>query len=78
MLVASASVKRRRLPSKIRNPSVDLNDIQGPKKSPLPSNAFIRTGWLANLAIEVPRPNPGMFGLGDKLFFNDERLRTAI
>jgi hypothetical protein len=54
LLVASAAVKRWRLPPKIRNPSVDLNDIQGSKKSPLPSNAFIRTGWLANPAVEPP------------------------
>ena len=62
----------------LKNPSAPLNDIQEPKKSPLPSNAVIPTGWLINLAIEAPRPNAGMLGLGDKLSFNDERTCTAI
>jgi hypothetical protein len=76
--VASVSIKHRRSPSKKGNPSADRNDMQGPKSSPVPSNAVIRTGWAVNLAIAVPRPQAGMLGLGDGLSFKDERPHAAI
>jgi hypothetical protein len=63
---------------KEKHTSIDGNDIQSRQKSPLQSNDAIRTGWMVNIAREVPRHNGGMLGLDDKLSFNDERPNGAI